>query len=130
MKKINLDETHYVVDYRSPPSGFGVIIVNLEENSSNHLVTGFDVGPKDMEKARECMHSDYLPDNVIHIPINDNFYELADQLLGAILVSKGVKYVVDSELSYEYPELTAGDSNAWIFTLKNWLEARDIKGII
>jgi len=135
MNKINLkNEIHYLVDYRSPPSGFGALVVNSEEDrkedSKTYLITSPEVGPEDMEKAKECIKPEYLPDRIIHIPINESFYELADQFLGAILVSKGVKYVVDSELSWEYPELTAGDSNAWIFTLKNWLKAREIKGIM
>ena len=131
MKKINLKKiNHYLVDYRSCPSGLGILVVNSEENSKTYLVTDTEVGPKNMEEAKESMNHNYLPDGVIHIPISENFSKIAGQFLGAILASKGVKYVVDSELSWEYPELTAGDFNKWIFTLKNWLKAREIQGVV
>ena len=130
--KINLsNEIHYVVDYRTCPSSLGSIFLDEVGGHRRILITDQDVGPKDMAEAMRY-DPDFLPNSVIHIPLDNQFWDVANQCLGAILVSHHVKYVVDSELSYEYPELTdpAGGEKTWIFTIQNWFQARGIKGIL
>ena len=123
---INLQkEIHYVVDYKSCPSSLGSIFLDDVGGSRQLLITDQDVGPKDLTEAKETFNPDHLPDDVIHIPLDNQFWDVVNQTLGAILVSHYVKYVVDSELSYEYPELTDPDAgeNTWIFTIQNWLKS-------
>lgn len=131
--QINLeDEIHYVVDYRSFPLSLGSIFLDKVGGNRQILITDQDVGPKDMAEAKEKFNPDHLPDTVIHIPLDNQFWDVINQTLGAILVSHYVKYVYDSELAYEYPELTDpdGGKNKYIFTIQNWLKARDIKGLL
>ena len=125
-------EIHYVVDYRSCPNSLGSIFLDEVGGHRQILITDQDVGPKNIEEARETFNPDHLPDTVIHIPLDNQFWDVVNQTLGAILVSHHVKYVVDSELAYEHPELTDpdGGQNTWIFTNQNWLKVRDIKGIL
>jgi hypothetical protein len=131
--QINLsNEIHFVVDYRSCPSGIGSIFLDDVGGHKQILITDADCGPKDMEAARETFNPDAMPDFVDHIPLGNQFWDVVNQALGAILVSTHVKYVVDTELAYEYPELTDpdGGENKTIFTIQNWLKARDIQGIL
>ena len=131
--QINLQkENHFVVDYRSCPSGIGTIFFSEEQGFKKSLVTDMDCGPKDIAEARETMNPDYLPDYVDYIPLDNEFWKIKEQCLGAILATHRVSYVVDSELAHEHPELTDSDGgqNTWIFTIQNWLKARDIKGIL
>ena len=131
--QINLsNEIHYVVDYRSCPSSLGSIFLDDVGAHRQILITDQDVGPKDMAEAKETFNPDHLPDAVIHIPLDNQFWDVVNLTTGAILVSHHVKYVVDSELAYEYPELTDpdGGEKTWIFTIQNWLKARDIKGLL
>ena len=125
-------EIHYVVDYRSCPSSLGSIFLDEAGGHRQLLITDQDVGPKDMAEATETFNPDHLPNDVIHIPLDNQFWDVVNQTIGAILVSHHVKYVVDSELAGDYPELIDpdGGKNSWIFTIQNWLEARNIKGIL
>ena len=130
---INLkNEIYYVVDYRSCLNSLGSIFLDEVGGQRQILITDQDVGPKNMEEARETFYPDNLPDAVIHIPLDNQFWDIVNLTLGAILVSHHVKYVVDSELAYEHPELTDpdGGQNTWIFTIQNWFKARNIKGIL
>lgn len=131
--KINLsNEIHYVVDYRSCPSGLGSIFLDEVGGNKQILITDQDTGPKDMTEAKETFNPDSMPDFVDHIPLDSQFWDVVNQTLGAILVSHHVKYVIDSELAYDCPDLTDpdGGDNKTIFTIQNWLKARDIKGIL
>ena len=131
--KINLKkEIHYVVDYRSCPNSLGSIFLDEVGGNRRLLISDQDIGPKDIEEAKATFNPDHIPDAVIHIPLDNQFWDVVNQTLGAILVSYHVKYVVDSELASDYPELTDNDggNNKWIFTIQNWLEARNIKGIL
>lgn len=136
---INLkNEIHYVVDfhircrYNSLLNSLGSIFLDEVGGNRQILITDQDLGPKNMEEAKKVFKPDSLPNDVIHIPLDNQFWDIVNQTLGAILVSHHVKYVVDSELAFEYPELTDpdGGQNTWIFTIQNWLKARDIKGIL
>jgi len=128
--KINLsNEIHYVVDYRSCPSSLGSIFLDEVDGHKQLLITDQDVGPKDLTEAKETFNPDHLPDAVIHIPLDNQFWDVANQTLGAILVSHHVAYVVDPELAGEYPELTE-DSGNRIFLIQNWLKARNIEGLL
>lgn len=130
---INLQkEIHYVVDYRSYPSSLGSIFLDDVGGSRQILITDQDVGPKDLTEAKETFNPDHLPDDVIHIPLDNQFWDVVNQTLGAILVSHYVKYVVDSELAGDYPELIDpdGGKDSRIFTIQNWLKARGIEGIL
>lgn len=128
--QINLsNEIHFVVDYRSCPSGLGTIFFDEEHGSKTSLVTDMDCGPKDMAEARETMNPDYLPDYVDYIPLNNEFWEVREQCLGAILVTHRVAYVIDTELSAEVPDLVT-DKTQSIFLIQNWLKARGIEGIL
>ena len=130
---INLsNEIHYVVDYRSCPSGLGSIFLDEVGGNKQILITDNDCGPKDMAEAKETFNPDSMPDYVDHIPLDNQFWDVVNQCLGAILVSHHVKYVYDTELAGEYPELTDpdGGENKSIFTIQNWLEARGIKGLL
>jgi hypothetical protein len=131
--KINLsNEIRYVVDYRSCPSGLGSIFLDEVGGNKQILITDQDTGPKDMSEAKETFNPDSMPDFVDHIPLDSQFWDIINQCLGAILVSHHVKYVIDSELAYDCPDLTDpdGGDNKTIFTIQNWLKARDIKGIL
>ena len=131
--QINLkSEIHYVVDYRSCPNSLGSIFLDEVGGNRQLLITDQDVGPKNIEEAKETFNPENIPNAVIHIPLDNQFWDVVNQTLGAILVSYHVKYVVDSELAYEHPEFTDtdGGKDTWIFTIQNWLKARGIKGIL
>ena len=128
--QINLsNEIHFVVDYRSCPSGLGTIFFDEEQGSKKSLVTDMDCGPKDMAEARELINPDYLPDYVDYIPLGNEFHEVREQCLGAILATHRVAYVVDTELAYELPDFVADEKQS-VFLIQNWFAARGIKGIL
>ena len=131
--QINLKkEIHFVVDYRSCPSGLGSIFLDEVGGHKQILITDQDCGPKDMAAAKETFNPDAMPDFIAHIPLDNQFWDVVNQCLGAILVSHYVKYVYDTELAAECPELTDpdGGDNKCIFTIQNWLKARNIKGLL
>ena len=133
--KVQIDlknEIYFVVDYRSCPSGIGTIILDEVGNHRQILITSNDSGPKDMSEAKETFNQDAMPDYVDHIPLDNQFWDVVNQCLGAILVTHHVKYVVDTELAYEYPEMLDpdGGENTHVFTIQNWLKVRNIKGIL
>ena len=88
-----------------------------------------DCGPKDMEEAREIMNDDCLPDYIDHIPLNNEYWEVREQCLGAILATHRVSYVVDTELAHEMPDLVC-DPGQHLFLIQDWLKARNIKDIL
>ena len=126
-KAEDLNKTnHFVVDYRSCPTGIGTIFL---DNGKRILVTDMESGPKDMEEARSSLNPEHLPDSVIHIPLDSEYYDIADQVLGAILVTHRVVHVVDTELAHDYPELTFVKSLN-LFTSMTWLEGRGVGGLL
>jgi len=115
--------TFFQIDYRSIPSGIGHINY---ESGDVVLVTEADSGPKDMESARKVIKEEYLPSSIDNIPFSMGEHWKAGQLaLQAILKTHDVKYVIDSELSFEFKELVE-DMEYHIFTLENWIIARGI----
>ena len=119
-----LNSTYFRIDYRSIPSGIGHINY---ESGDVVLVTESDTGPKDMEEARKVFREEYLPSSVDHIPFSTGEHWDAGQLaLEAILKTHDVKYVIDSELSYESGEDLVEDMEYHLFTLENWMKARKI----
>ena len=115
--------TFFQIDYRSIPSGIGHINY---ESGDVVLVTEADSGPKDMESARKVIKEEYLPSSIDNIPLSMGAHWKAGQLaLQAILKTHDVKYVIDSELSFEFQELVE-DMEYHIFTLENWIIARGI----
>jgi len=119
-----LNSTYFRIDYRSIPSGIGHINY---ESGDVVLVTESDTGPKDMEEARKVFREEYLPSSVDHIPFSMGEHWDAGQLaLEAILKTHDVKYVIDSELSYESGEDLVEDMEYHLFTLENWMKARKI----
>ena len=128
--QINLsNEIHFVIDYRSCPSGIGTIFMDEVESSETYLITDPDCGPKDLAQAQETIRPEAMPNQVIYIPIEDEYWDVRQQCLGAILATHRVAYVVDTELAAEVPDLVA-DKKQSIFLIQNWLKARDIKGIL
>ena len=128
--KIDLkNEIHYVVDYRSMANSLGSIFLDKVGGNRQLLITDQDVGPKDMKEAHEQIKPEALPDDVIHIPLDNQFWDVVNQTLGAILVSHYVAYVSDSELAGQYPELVC-DPRQHLFLIQDWLKARNIKGIL
>jgi len=129
---MNIDlnkEIHFVVDYRSCPSGIGTIFFDEAQGFQQSLVTDMDCGPKDLESAREVIDPEFLPHDVIHIPLDNEFYQIREQCLGAILATHRVSYVVDSEMAYEFPELVC-DASQNLFTIQAWFEMRNITGVL
>lgn len=122
-------EIHFVLDYRSNPNGIGTIFLDEVGAHRKILITDDDTGPKDMEEARKQIKPEALPDSVIHIPLHNQFWDVANQCLGAVLVSYYVAYVSDSELANECPDLVC-DPSQNLFLIQNWLKARGIKGIL
>ena len=119
-----LNSTYFQIDYRSLPSGIGHINY---ENGDVVLVTESDSGPKDMECARKVIREEYLPSSIDHIPFSmGEYWEAGQAALEAILETHNVKYVIDSELSYEVEEELVEDMEYHIFTLQNWLKAREV----
>ena len=119
-----LNSTYFRIDYRSIPSVIGHINY---ESGDVVLVTESDTGPKDMEEARKVFREEYLPSSVDHIPFSMGEHWDAGQLaLEAILKTHDVKYVIDSELSYESGEDLVEDMEYHLFTLENWMKARKI----
>jgi len=88
-----------------------------------------DCGPKDMAEAREVMNPDSLPDYVDYIPLGNEFWEVREQCLGALLATHRVAYVVYTELAAEAPDLVT-DQTQRIFLIQNWIKARGIEGIL
>jgi len=118
-----LNSTYFQIDYRSIPSGIGHINY---EGGDVVLVTESDSGPKDMEGARKVFREEYLPSSIDHIPFSMGMYwKEGQEALKAILKTHDVKYVIDSELSFEFEELVE-DMEYHIFTLENWFIARGI----
>ena len=122
-------EIHFVLDYRSNPNGIGTIFFNKKEKHRKILITDGDTGPKDMETACKEIKPEFWPNAVIHIPLDNQFWNIANQCLGAILVSNEVAYVSDSEMANECPDLVC-DQSQNLFLIQNWLIARGIKGIL
>ena len=122
--KDSLSYTYFQIDYRSIPSGIGHINY---ESGDVVLVTESDSGPKDMESARKVFKEEHLPSSIDHIPFNmgGEHWKAGQEALKAILHTHNVKYVVDSELSYEAEDLVE-DMEYHLFTLQNWLIARGI----
>ena len=119
-----LNSTYFRIDYRSIPSGIGHINY---ESGDVVLVTESDSGPKDMEEARKVFKEEYLPSSIDHIPFSMGEHWDEGQLaLEAILKTHDVKYVIDSELSYESGEDLVEDMEYHLFTLENWMKARKI----
>ena len=115
--------TSFQIDYRSIPSGIGHINY---EGGDVVLVTEADSGPKDMEGARKVFKEEHLPSSIDHIPFSmGEYWDEGQAALKAILCTHRVDYVIDSELSFEFPDLVE-DMEYHIFTLKNWLKARGI----
>ena len=123
------NEIHFVVDYRSCPSGIGSIFLDEVGGHKQILITDAECGPKDMAAAKETFNPDAMPDFVDHIPLGSQFWDILNQCLGAILVSTHVAYVVDTELAAELPDFVADETQS-IFLIQNWLAARNIKGIL
>ena len=116
-----LNSTYFRIDYRSIPSGIGHINY---ESGDVVLVTESDSGPKDMEGARKVFREEHLPSSVDHIPFSMGMYwKEGQEALKAILHTHNVKYVVDSELSYEAEDLVE-DMEYHLFTINNWIKAR------
>tara|TARA_B000000557_G_C20730805_1_gene424210 strand:- start:275 stop:664 length:390 start_codon:yes stop_codon:yes gene_type:complete len=122
-------ETHFIIDYSSNACCIGIIYENKESNSTTMMVTDLDCGPMDMAEAKEIFWDDSVPDHVIHIPLNNEFHQVREQCLGAILASHYVSYVVDSEMAYEFPSLVC-DASQNLFTLQAWFKMRNITGIL
>ena len=115
--------THFVIDYRSLPSGIGHINY---ESGDVVLVTEASCGPQNLTEAKEKIKEEYWPSSVNNIPFDMGEHWEAGQLaLEAILKTHQVEYVVDSELAYERKDLVTDYSNH-IFTLPNWIEARKV----
>ena len=128
--QINLiDEVHFVVDYRSCPSGIGTIILDDICGHDKILITDMDCGPKDMAEAKETFNPEAMPQFVDHIPLNNEYWDVRQQCLGAILATHRVAYVIDTELAAEVPDLVT-DKTQSIFLIQNWLKARGIEGIL
>jgi hypothetical protein len=129
---MNIDlnkEIHFVVDYRSCPNSIGTIFFDEVQGFQKSLVTDMDCGPKDLEEARNEIDPEFLPHDVIYIPLDNEFYKLREQCLGAILATHRVSYVVDSEMAYEFPELVC-DASQNLFTIQSWFEMRNITGVL
>lgn len=123
-KQINLEySTHFVIDYRSLPSGIGTIFY---PSGDAILVTENDSGPRDMEEAKLKIIESALPSCINNIPFSMGEHWEAGQLaLEAILKTHKTEYVIDSELAYEREDLVE-DMGNHIFSLDNWIEARKI----
>jgi hypothetical protein len=116
--------THFVVDYRSAPLGVGSIICS---DGRVVLVTEEDCGPKSLREARGVIKAEYMPEEVEHIPLSmGERWEEGNQMLGDILERRDVKYVVDTELAYEFEDLTE-DINQCVFAFRSWCKIRGIK---
>ena len=120
--KIDLEHsTHFVIDYRSPPSGIGTIFY---PSGDTILVTEKDSGPRDMEAAKLMLIESALPSCIDNIPFSMGDHWEAGQLaLEAILKTHNTEHVIDCELAYEREDLVE-DMGNHIFTLNNWIEAR------
>jgi hypothetical protein len=114
---INLkDHTHFIIDYRSLPSGIGSIVF---PNDNTILVTDQDCGPKDMSEASQQINEEFLPTSVSHIPFNTSeHWEVGQSALSTILEHHNVEYVYDSEMGYEF------NNGNTTFTLNQWIEMR------
>ena len=125
MSVIKLDSsTHFVIDYRSCPSGVGTIYFS---SGRSVLVTEGDCGPKSMDEARAMIKEEFLPTEVCSIPFSmGEFWDEGNLELGKILVRNDVQYVVDSELAYEFEDLVESFDQR-VFTIKSWLKIRGIK---
>ena len=125
MSEIKLDSaTYFVVDYRSAPSGVGMICFS---SGRSVLVTEGDCGPKDMDEARDMIKEEFLPSEVCCIPFSmGEYWDEGNLELGKILVKNDVQYVVDSELAYEFEDLVENIDQC-VFALESWFKIRGIK---
>ena len=122
--KIDLKySTHFVIDYRSLPTGIGHINY---ESGDVVLVTEAGTGPQDLAEAKEKIKEEFWPSSVNNIPFHmGEYWEEGQAALKAILNTHEVEYVIDSELAYERNDLVE-NMDQHIFTLQNWLLARGI----
>ena len=125
MARIKLDSaTHFVVDYRSAPSGVGSIFFS---DNRITLVTESDCGPKDLKEAERTIKAEYIPTEVEHIPMSmGENWEEGNQALGDILKKNDVQYVVDTELAYEFGDYVENMFQC-VFTIYSWCKLRQIK---
>ena len=125
MGRLNLEKTTYfTIDYRSMPSGVGTIFFS---NDRTILVTEADCGPSNMSEAKKIIKPEYLPTEVQHIPISmGENWEEGNNALGEILHKNDVQYVIDTELAYEFEDLTENFDQC-AFTIHNWCKIRNIK---
>ena len=128
--KIDLEySTHFVIDYRSLPSGIGTIFY---PSGDTILVTESGSGPKDMEGAKKAIREEHLPSSVDYIPFSmGEHWEAGQAALEAILKTHNVQYVVDSELAsqvqLEYGNISfVENSSQNLFTLVNWIKCRSL----
>ena len=111
---------YFSVDYRSCPSGIGMINFT---NKDTMLITEVDCGPKDMEQAKLCIKEEYLPTDIVHIPLEGGIhYKLVHQVLYQLLRDNDVHYVYDTEFAYEVCDRDVNDDNSPIFELEDWIE--------
>ena len=111
---------YFTVDYRSPPSGIGMINFT---NGDTTLVTDEACGPKNMEQAKRWIKEEYLPTDIIHIPLDSGIhYKLAFQVLYENLRDNDVRYVYDTEFAYDVCDRDVNDDNSPIFELEDWIE--------
>ena len=109
------DHVHFVVDYRSPPTGIGTVFT---PDGKTYLITTNDCGPENMRQARIMIKKDYLPTEVIFVDSSGMYNDILDyKKLNTILSELGVQYISDSELMWEFDNHSDG-----IFTLTNWIE--------
>ena len=111
---------YFSVDYRSCPSGIGKINFT---NGDTMLITEVDCGPKDMEQAKLSIREEYLPTDIVHIPLEGGIhYKLVHQVLYQILRDNDVRYVYDTEFAYDVCDRDVNDDNSPIFELEDWIE--------
>lgn len=110
---------YFTIDYRSCPNGIGMINFS---NGNTILITEADCGPKNMEQAKLEIKEEYLPTDIIHIPLEGGIhYELVHQVLYQILRDHNVHYVFDTEFAYEVCNRDVFDDNSPIFETEDWI---------
>jgi len=114
--------TYFSIDYRSPPSGMGQIVNPSEPEMVDGKYNMILVDTVTVEDRRWAKpHSSYVETRTFLLQDDwfnlDEFSQLYDYLL-----SQGVEYVHDSEMSYEYPEHFDENQNIplvdWIMIIK------------
>ena len=114
--------TYFSIDYRSPPSGMGQIINPSEPemvDGKHNMILVNTITVEDIRWAKP--HPSYVDTRTFLLQDDwfnlDEFSQLYDYLL-----SQGVEYVHDSEMSYEYPEHFDENQNIplvdWIMIIK------------